>query len=47
MGFRGPIGYHNNELDDRTEAHYGDRYAQGLSKALLVNRMRLVLSEIR
>ena len=47
MGFRGPIGYHNNELDDRTDTPCGDIYAQGLSKVLLVNRTRFVLSEIR
>jgi hypothetical protein len=47
MGFRGPNGHHNNELDDRTVAHCDDRYARGLSNALLVSRTNRVLSEIR
>jgi hypothetical protein len=47
MGFRGPNGHHNNVLDDRTDAHCDDRYAQGLSNALLVSRTNRVLSEIR
>jgi hypothetical protein len=47
VGFRGPNGHHNNELDDRTDAHFNDRYTQGLFNALLVNRIKLVLSEIR
>jgi hypothetical protein len=47
MGFRGPNGHHNNVLDDRTDAHCDDRYAQGLSNALLVSRTTRVLSEIR
>jgi hypothetical protein len=47
MGFRGPNGYHNHELNDRTYDRCDNRYAQGLSNALLVNRIKLVLSEIR
>ena len=47
MGFRGPNGHHNNVLDDRTDAHCDDRYAQGLSNALLVSRTNRILSEIR
>jgi hypothetical protein len=46
VGFRGPNAHHNNELDDRADAHCGDRYAQRLFNALLVNRINLVLSEI-
>jgi hypothetical protein len=47
VGIRGPNGHHNNVLDDRTDAHCDGRYAQGLFSALLVNRIKLVLSEIR
>jgi hypothetical protein len=46
VGFRGPNGHHNNELDDRTDTHCDDRYAQGLFNVLLVNRIRFVFSEI-
>jgi hypothetical protein len=45
--FRGPNDHHNNELDDRTDAHCDDRYAQGLFNALLISRINRVLSEIR
>jgi hypothetical protein len=46
MGFRGPNGHHNNELDDRTDAHCDDRYAQELSNALLGSRTNRVLNKI-
>jgi hypothetical protein len=46
VGFRGPNGHRNNELDDKIDVHRVDRSTQRLSNARLVSQINHVLSEI-
>jgi hypothetical protein len=46
VGFRGPNGHRNNELDDKLDVHRIDGSTQGHSNTLLSSRINHVLSEI-